>query len=83
MVPMVFLGLFKKNAIIEVQRKGAHKKREERDEKISTPTSKESLQHVSMETVSNEERKERHKRSKNRRPKHKNRESLNEVSRKK
>ncbi|ACZ12411.1 Jag N-terminal domain-containing protein [Sulfurospirillum deleyianum] len=77
-----FLGLFKKNAIIEVQRKGAHKKREERDEKISTPTSKESLQHVSMETVSNEERKERHKRSKNRRPKHKNRESLNEVSEK-
>jgi len=67
-----FLGLFKKSAIIEVQRKGAKPFREERERKEFTPSRKE--ENTEVESPLNDERRDRNKRTKNRRNKNKTRE---------
>jgi spoIIIJ-associated protein len=68
-----FLGLFKKSAIIEVQRKGFKPFREERERKefVAPPRKEEGSE---IETPLNDERKDRNRRNKNRRNKNKTRE---------
>ena len=67
-----FLGLFRKSAIIEVQRKGSKSFKEEREHKeFVFPRQDES--HEGDESFS-DDRKDRNRRSKNRRSKNKNRE---------
>jgi len=74
-----FLGLFKKSAIIEVQRKGSKPFREERERKEFVAPRKEESSEV--DASSNDERKDRNRRNKNRRNKGKNREfPRNELS---
>ena len=74
-----FLGLFKKKAIIEVQRKGAHKphfkEREERE--VKEPTEHQRGGETPSD-ASFDERKEFQKRSKNRRHRTKNKEPFKE-----
>ena len=66
-----FLGLFKKSAIIEVQRKGSRPQERERKEFIPSPRKEE---HEESEASVTDERRDRNKRSKNRRNKNKTRE---------
>ena len=66
-----FLGMFKKNAIIEVERKGA-KVREQREKRDTTPTPKDDEAEKSV-TPTEEKRNDRSRRNKNRRNKNKNR----------
>ncbi len=73
-----FLGLFKKKAIIEVQRKGSHKPHFKEREGCEV---KEHTEYQRAETLSDttlDERKEFQKRSKNRRHRPKNKEPLKE-----
>lgn len=75
-----FLGLFKKSAIIEVQRKGAKPFKEEHVRKESVSSRKEDERHET-DTENGEERRDRNRRSKNRRNKNRNKEfSKNEFS---
>lgn len=67
-----FLGLFKKSAIIEVQRKGSKPMREERERKEFTHARREEKEET--EAPLSDERRDRNRRSKNRRNKNKNRE---------
>ncbi|ATB69860.1 RNA-binding domain-containing protein [Sulfurospirillum diekertiae] len=65
-----FLGLFKKSAIIEVQRKGTKPVREERDRKEFVPPRKEeSSNNNEADSSFNDERRDRNRRNKNRRNK--------------
>lgn len=75
-----FLGLFKKSAIIEVQRKGSKPFKEESVRKEhATPRKEEESNETDAEL--GEERRDRNRRSKNRRNKNRNREfSKNEFS---
>ena len=66
-----FLGLFKKSAIIEVQRKGSRPQERERKEFVSSPRKEEIGE---SEAPLNDERRDRNKRNKNRRNKTKTRE---------
>ena len=68
-----FLGLFKKSAIIEVQRKGAKPFKEEHVRKESVSSRKEDERHET-DTENGEERRDRNRRSKNRRNKNRNKE---------
>lgn len=68
-----FLGLFKKSAIIEVQRKGAKPFKEEHTRKEFTAPRKEE-DSSEADTLSGDDRRDRNRRSKNRRNKNKNRE---------
>ncbi|WP_263833043.1 Jag N-terminal domain-containing protein [Sulfurospirillum oryzae] len=67
-----FLGLFKKSAIIEVQRKGSKPFREERERKEFSAPRKE--ENNDADAPMNDERRDRNRRNKNRRNKGKNRE---------
>lgn len=67
-----FLGLFKKSAIIEVQRKGSKPFREERERKEFTHPRKEEKEE--SEAPLGDERRDRNRRPKNRRNRNKNRE---------
>lgn len=65
-----FLGLFKKNAIIEVQRKGSKPLREERERKeYSAPRKDESTTPNETDASFNDEKRDRNRRNKNRRNK--------------
>lgn len=66
-----FLGLFKKSAIIEVNRKGSKPQERERKEFTAPPRKEENSD---AETPLNDERKDRNRRNKNRRNKNKTRE---------
>ena len=67
-----FLGLFKKSAIIEVQRKGAKPFKEERERKEFVAPRKDESSEVDV--ALGDDRRDRNRRSKNRRNKNKNRE---------
>ncbi|AHJ13230.1 Jag N-terminal domain-containing protein [Sulfurospirillum multivorans] len=70
-----FLGLFKKSAIIEVQRKGSKPFREERERKeFVAPPRKEESREVETALSDDDQRRDRNRRPKNRRNKNKNRE---------
>jgi len=73
-----FLGLFKKNTIIEVQRKGA--KLQEQEKKEFAPSTRHEI-HQEQENISyQDERKDRNKRNKNKRNRSKNKEVNKDVS---
>ncbi|WP_051906789.1 MULTISPECIES: Jag N-terminal domain-containing protein [unclassified Sulfurospirillum] len=69
-----FLGLFKKSAIIEVQRKGSKPLREERERKEFVAPRKEESREIETALGDDDQRKDRNRRPKNRRNKNKNRE---------
>ena len=70
-----FLGLFKKNAIIEVQRKGYHAPRKEQPSREAYHDTRES-----HEESPSDDYKERHKRSKNKRHRNRNRDSFKDEN---
>jgi len=73
-----FLGLFKKNTIIEVQRKGA--KLQEQEKREFAPSTRNET-HQEQENISfQDERKDRNKRNKNRRNRSKNKDVIKEES---
>lgn len=79
-----FLGLFKKNAIIEVQRKGSKPVREERERKESVVLRKdESVNQNDGDSSFNDEKRDRNRRNKNRRNKNKKEFSHHESGEKK
>lgn len=79
-----FLGLFKKSAIIEVQRKGSKPVREERERKESVVLRKdESVNQNDGDSSFNDEKRDRNRRNKNRRNKNKKEFSHHESGEKK
>jgi spoIIIJ-associated protein len=74
-----FLGMFKKNAIIEVRRKGAKPHHEAREKKEFVPR-KEEKETPECAPAADQERKDRHRRSKNRRSRGRNREMNKEET---
>lgn len=78
-----FLGLFKKSAIIEVERKGTKPQREEKERKEYVPSRKEenTVTH-DVDTSLNDEKRDRNRRNKNRRNKGKKEFPRNEATEK-
>lgn len=77
-----FLGMFKKNAVIEVKRKGSkpHQEPRERKEFVAPSRKEEKEVQEHDSSLNSEDRKERHRRPRNRRNRGKNREFTKEET---